>query len=66
MVAVKNTVLAFLPYRIKGEESLSASVRACVRARTCVYVTAAVRDGREKAETDKAGVQQRDRCVGMV
>lgn len=65
-MAVKNTVLASLPYRIKGEESLSVSVCVRVCARTCVYVTAAVRDGREKAETDKAGVQQRDRCVGMV
>lgn len=51
---------SFLPCRIKGEESLSRSVCVCVRA------TAAVRDGEEKAETDKAGVQQRDRCVGML
>lgn len=59
---------SFLPYRIKGEESLSVRVcvRAYVRACMCVCVTTAVRDGKEKAETDKAGVQQRDRCVGMV
>lgn len=49
---------SFLPHRIKGEESLSINV--------CVCETAAVRDGKEKTETDKAGVQQRDRCVGMV
>lgn len=53
---------SFLLYRIKGEESLCV----CVCVHVCVRVTTAVRDGKEKAETDKAGVQQRDRCVGMV
>lgn len=57
---------SFLPCRIKGEESLSRSVFVSVCARARARVTAAVRDGEEKAETDKAGVQQRDRCVGML
>ena len=38
---------------------VSVCVRACVRVCVCVC-------GKGKTETDKAGVQQRDRCVGMV
>lgn len=53
---------SFLPHSIKGEESLSINLCVCVS----VCVTAAVKDRKEKTETHKAGVQQRDRCVGMV